>query len=84
MALSATTNGKSVFGNKRVAFGTATIASGDTQGSISCGFVIDYAVVTGQDYAAGGYSVYTTSSIHAYFTDPSGNKNLNWFAFGHG
>jgi len=83
MAISATTTGKSVFGNKRIAWGTASLASGDTRGSIACPFVIDYANIGGRDYAAGAFCTYTTSTIDATFSDPTATKYLNWFAMGH-
>lgn len=86
MALTPTITFKSVFGNRRIVIGTATVASGDTTGNIVTGLShIDYAEVHYKDLADKTIQTDITTTegtIACTFTNPGATKNLIWIAIG--
>lgn len=81
MALARASIEKSIMGNKRVHFGTATFASGDTSGTLDTGLRSVEAFLFGGELVA-----YTVSSgtVTATFEDPgAGAGTIGWLAIGY-
>lgn len=81
MALARATIVKTVMGNKRVHYGTATVASGDTSGTIATGLRSVETFLMGGEVVA-----YTVSSgtVTVTFEDPGGSAGtIGWLAIGY-
>lgn len=85
MAISITSVSKTVFGNKKVVFITATVASGDTSASVSTGLVaVDFMQASFLDLVDKTITVSASGGdLTLGFTNPAATKIVSIMVIGH-
>lgn len=79
MAFAASKSGESVFGNKRVTYGTFTQGDGDTGGAVDTGLsTVDFFQASYMTDASNDDGTVTITTA-----DPGDDQSGFWFAFGY-